>query len=118
MVAVLCVALVVGLAGLSSLSQGGAHVSSLFKRMWASSSGNVTQQARPNFIVIMADDLVGILFLPLRWSLSNGPRRPDVMQGFIWFRHRFAQGMYDLGYLNGNHDIYSPVIDDLANTGE
>jgi hypothetical protein len=27
------------------------------------------------------------------------------------------QGMYDLGYLNGNTDIYSPVIDDLANAG-
>lgn len=36
----------------------------------------------------------------------------------LTFLHECAeQGMYDLGYLNGNTDIYSPVIDDLANAG-
>lgn len=38
-------------------------------------------------------------------------------QGLTFLRECAQQGMYDLGYLNGNTDIYSPVIDDLANAG-
>lgn len=58
MLALFCVALVVGLAGFSSLSRTGMHMSTLFKRMRTSSGANATQNPRPNFVIIMADDIV------------------------------------------------------------